>query len=37
VHRFQRHLNDVVTIAIEESDDTCLIKLDLCPSTGARR
>ena len=29
---FQRYLNDVVTIALEEHDDTCLIKLDLWPA-----
>lgn len=28
---FQRHLNDVVTIDIEDVDDTSLIKLDLWP------
>jgi AraC-like DNA-binding protein len=28
---FQRHLNDVVTIAMEEDEDTTLIKLDLMP------
>jgi AraC-like DNA-binding protein len=28
---FQRHLNDVVTIGLEDVDDTCLIKLDLWP------
>jgi len=28
---FQRHLNDVATISLEEHDDTCLIKLDLWP------
>lgn len=28
---FQRHLNDVVTIGLEEVEDTCLIKLDLWP------
>src|SRR4029079_7527072 len=28
---FQRHLNDVVTIGIEDIDDNCLIKLDLWP------
>jgi len=28
---FQRHMNDVVTIALEEADDTCLIRLDLAP------
>jgi len=28
---FQRHLNDVVTIAMEEEAGTCLIKLDLMP------
>jgi len=28
---FQRHFNDVVTIAMEEDDDTTLIKLDLLP------
>lgn len=28
---FQRHLNDVVSISLEDHDDTCLIKLDLWP------
>ena len=28
---FQRHLNDVVTIALEDDDETCLVKLDLWP------
>lgn len=28
---FQRHLNDVVTIGMEEHDDTSLMKLDLMP------
>ncbi|HEU4652162.1 MAG TPA: AraC family transcriptional regulator ligand-binding domain-containing protein, partial [Croceibacterium sp.] len=28
---FQRHLNDVVSISLEDDGDTCLIKLDLWP------
>jgi AraC-like DNA-binding protein len=28
---FQRHLNDVVTISLEDHDETCLVKLDLWP------
>jgi len=28
---FQRHLNDVVSVALEDDDETCLIKLDLSP------
>jgi hypothetical protein len=28
---FQRYLNDVVSIALEDYDETCLIKLDLWP------
>ena len=28
---FQRHMNDVVEISLEEGDDACLIRLDLAP------
>jgi AraC-like DNA-binding protein len=28
---FQRHLNDVVEISLEEADDACTIRLDLAP------
>ncbi len=34
---FQRHLNDVVTIALEDHEDTCLVKLDLWPEYWGRQ
>ncbi|MBO0749058.1 MAG: AraC family transcriptional regulator [Porphyrobacter sp.] len=32
---FQRHLNDIVALSLEEAGETCLIRLDLVPGHGA--